>query len=173
MMGHYELEKSKMGSTIERALGFGFNRYSVTKVGGDINSHIVDDYLDSLENVMKNEGLNFEGYKFLQPHKSNGLTIVSSKVYIIGEDEKLNNPLMRLINACPQGPILEDIQKKLSKNPGYFLNKQIDAFLEKAKKQKRKVLAILEGPEYYFKDELVKIKRLFISDNSRFVHPFS
>ena len=174
-MGHYELQRSEVGYGIEKAIALGFDRYSVTKIGKDSpHPTLVEAYFYSLKFLLEKEGLKFADYRFFQPHKQNELWIVPSRVFVIGENgNKAYQTLVEAVKTCPEGLILENIKRELSEDPGQYLNKTIDSFLKQTKDREEKVLTIMEGPETYSREELTKIKKLFISDNKRFAHAFA
>ena len=173
-MGHYKLQNSEVNYGVEKAIELGFGRYSVAKIGEDSPyPSLVEEYFDSLKSLLEKEGLKFVDYRFFQPHKQNELWIIPSRVFVIGENgNKAYQTLVEAVKTCPEGLILEEIRRELSENPGRYLNNTIDSFLEQTRDRKEKVLTIMQGPETYSSEELTNIKKLFISDNERFVRPF-
>ena len=142
--------------------------FSVTKVGRDYDgdSFFVEQYLEILKWCLKEMGINAESLHSLQRHI--GGVMPPARLVIIGSSntKKDTNTLIEVVEACPEGPILDNIKEHYkkygTKDKQWGQEYRLPEFLETLKKEGKKSIEVKFGPKFYTGEQLKDIAELFV-----------
>jgi hypothetical protein len=143
--------------------------FSVTKIATDYpyNDLFTDMYLKNIGTCLGKEGIKFSSVMFLNNFIAGTVPDSQPRIVIIGSREysdvrKETNKLLRIIEQCPEGPVLEAIQEEYKKRGIDWTQSNFPKFLKKLKEENVKGIVVEYGPEYYTKGELEDIQNLFM-----------
>ncbi|MAG20080.1 hypothetical protein CL618_01465 [archaeon] len=140
--------------------------FSVTKLSPDTNDPAFHQYLKALDRLLDQKGIQNGLVKFLHDTPGAVRSYDKPRICILGSQENAiqeTEYLLRLLQQCPEGPILDNIEE-IDKSFYFYRSppKTIGELLADVKQEGKRVLELSVGPVCYSREELELIKELFI-----------